>query len=64
MDIETIAAVGFMLFGMGTFIWMINFVSGDEDRRYDRRINQLREFGFEDIATRGKRLVRWQQYPH
>ena len=46
----------FMLLGLGFFIWIIVWVEHAEERNYQRKITEAREFGFKGsrIAKEGE----------
>lgn len=48
MDIETIAAFGFMAFGLGFFLLVFLLCMQDNDKHYHRVTMEAREFGFND----------------
>lgn len=48
--------MAFMLIGLGFFIFIIWMVENAEERNYQRKLNEAREFGFQNsrIAKEGK----------
>lgn len=46
MDMETVFSMFFMLFGLGFFIFVVWKIEKSEDDRYQRRLNEAREFGY------------------
>jgi hypothetical protein len=59
MDPETAASVVFIVFGLGFFLFVIRLVLTTEERDYNRKLNEQREFGYPipDPQT-GKRTKR------
>ena len=51
MDDEFQAFV-FMAFGLGFFIFVIWIVLSSDRESYNRRINEMREFGYDDVIKR------------
>ena len=41
-----------MLIGLGFFIFIIHLVTNGEDRDYQRRLNEAREFGYDLLHQR------------
>lgn len=70
MDREETLATAFMVFGLGFFILMIGIIvfaswmtenhrTRQDDKNYERRLNEMREFGYK-TATKVSR----QLHPH
>lgn len=43
---ETALSIFILIFGLAFFLYVMKFISNDEDRRYQRRLNEMREFGY------------------
>lgn len=48
MDMETVFSMFFMIFGIGFFIYVVWKIELSEDARYQRRLNEAREFGYKE----------------
>lgn len=48
MDQETVFSMFFMLFGLAFFIYVIWKVEQSDDTRYQRRLDEAREFGYRE----------------
>lgn len=64
MDKETVAAMGFMLFGLGFFVFIMLVVLRTHTSDHERRIMEIREFGFRDTPKSYLRRFQPRQNHH
>jgi hypothetical protein len=54
---ETLALdLAFMVFGLGFFMFVINMIRKQDNADHERRIMELREFGFRELPKSRRRL--------
>jgi hypothetical protein len=47
---EALASLGFLLIGLGFFIFVIRMIERDDRVEHERRIMEQREFGFREVT--------------
>lgn len=47
---EAVGSYGFLIFGIGFFIFVMHYVTTDEKKQYKRRLKQAREFGYDQSS--------------
>lgn len=50
--------IAFMVFGLGFFIYVVWMVENSEERTYQRKLNEAREFGKHPPSDKGRKRSR------
>lgn len=58
---EVYLDLAFMVFALGFFMFVIHYVVRSQDRDYERKLNEAREFGFQDskLKREARRIFRF-----
>lgn len=44
--------IGFFVFGLAFFLYVVGMTQRSEDRMYQRKLNEQREFGYRDVPKK------------
>lgn len=55
---ETLQSIGFMVFGLGFFLFVAWIIFRQDTIDYDRKLNERREFGYFDQRRRTRKEER------